>query len=147
MATIMRNIGEIWRCANLFRMEEYEELGIGSYQDSYLVDICKHPGVTQEQLSKIMYVHKSNVARQVGSLEEKGFVERRPDPSDRRNLLLYPTEKAAAAMGRIQEAHAAWRELLLQGFSEEERELAGKYLERLAENAKRAEGRRGGAQK
>ena len=96
MATIMRNIGEIWRCANLFRMEEYEELGIGSYQDSYLVDICKHPGVTQEQLSKIMYVHKSNVARQVGSLEEKGFVERRPDPSDRRNLLLYPTEKAAA---------------------------------------------------
>ena len=147
MATIMRNIGEIWRCANLFRMEEYEELGIGSYQDSYLVDICKHPGVTQEQLSKIMYLHKSNVARQVGSLDEKGFVERRPDPSDKRTLLLYPTEKAAAAMGRIREAHAAWRELLLQGFSEEERELAGKYLKRLAENAKRAEGRRGGAQK
>ena len=147
MYIVMKYVGEMWHCANLYRTEQYEGLDIGSFQDSYLINICKNPGITQEQLSRLIYVHKSNVARQVGSLEEKGFVERRPDPSDRRNLLLYPTEKAAAAMGRIREAHAAWRELLLQGFSEEERELAGKYLERLAENAKRAEGRRGGAQK
>ena len=121
MATIMRNIGEIWRCANLFRMEEYEELGIGSYQDSYLVDICKHPGVTQEQLSKIMYVHKSNVARQLASLEEKGFITRSPDPKDRRSLLVYPTQKALDAIPAIREVHRTWNELVLDGFSEEER--------------------------
>lgn len=141
----MRNVGEIWRCANLYRTEEYEALGIGSYQDSYIVDICAHPGVTQEQLSKIMYVHKSNVARQVSSLEEKGFVERRPDPADRRNLLVYPTQKAVAVLDKIRAVHAQWRERLLEGFSEEERAAIGVYLERLAENAKRAASvRRGG---
>ena len=145
MARIMRNVGEIWRCANLYRTEEYEALGIGSYQDSYIVDICAHPGVTQEQLSKIMYVHKSNVARQVSSLEEKGFVERRPDPADRRNLLVYPTQKAVAVLDKIRAVHAQWRERLLEGFSEEERAAIGVYLERLAENAKRAASvRRGG---
>lgn len=141
----MRNVGEVWRCANLYRTEEYEALGIGSYQDSYIVDICAHPGVTQEQLSKIMYVHKSNVARQVSSLEEKGFVERRPDPADRRNLLVYPTQKAVAVLDKIRAVHAQWRERLLEGFSEEERAAIGVYLERLAENAKRAASvRRGG---
>ena len=145
MARIMRNVGEVWRCANLYRTEEYEALGIGSYQDSYIVDICAHPGVTQEQLSKIMYVHKSNVARQVSSLEEKGFVERRPDPADRRNLLVYPTQKAVAVLDKIRAVHAQWRERLLEGFSEEERAAIGVYLERLAENAKHAASvRRGG---
>lgn len=145
MARIMRNVGEVWRCANLYRTEEYEALGIGSYQDSYIVDICAHPGVTQEQLSKIMYVHKSNVARQVSSLEEKGFVERRPDPADRRNLLVYPTQKAVAVLDKIRAVHAQWRERLLEGFSEEERAAIGVYLERLAENAKCAASvRRGG---
>ena len=92
-----------------------------------------------------MYVHKSNVARQVSSLEEKGFVERRPDPADRRNLLVYPTQKAVAVLDKIRAVHAQWRERLLEGFSEEERAAIGVYLERLAENAKRAASvRRGG---
>ena len=147
MATIMRTLGEVWRCANLYRMEEYEALGIGSYQDSYIVDICAHPGITQEQLSKNMYVHKSHMARQVSALEEKGFVERRADPSDRRNLLVYPTEKAFAVLGKIRAVHAQWRESLMEGFSEEERLAVGSYLERLAENAKKAAGRKGEAQR
>ena len=109
MARIMRNVGEVWRCANLYRTEEYEALGIGSYQDSYIVDICAHPGVTQEQLSKIMYVHKSNVARQVAALEEKGFVERRPDAADKRILRAYPTEKALSAKANAASEGDAYR--------------------------------------
>lgn len=143
MPSFMRNAGEIWRCANLYRLEEYEEYGIGSYQDSYIADICAHPGVTQEQLSKLMYVHKSNVARQVASLEEKGFIERRADPADRRSLLLYPTDKALAARGKIREVHTAWLEKLCEGFSAEERAAVSAFMDRLAENAKRASGRGG----
>lgn len=145
MATVMRNLGEVWRCANLYRLEEYEELGIGSYQDSYIVDICAHPGITQEQLSRIMYVHKSNVARQMSALEEKGFIERRPDPADRRNLLVYPTEKAFSVLEKIRAVHAQWREKLFEGFTEREREEAAAYIERLSENAKRCAGKGGEA--
>ena len=68
MILFMKALGEVWRCANLYRTAQYEKLGIGSYQDSYIINICKHPGVSQEQLSKLIYVHKSSVARQLGAL-------------------------------------------------------------------------------
>lgn len=136
MYIVMKYVGEMWHCANLYRTEQYEGLDIGSFQDSYLINICKNPGITQEQLSRLIYVHKSNVARQVSSLEEKGFVVRKQDPADRRNLLLYPTEKAKRAMRRISAVHEKWTELILEGLTEEERAAAVGYVMRLAENAK-----------
>ena len=45
MATVMRNLGEVWRCANPYRLEAYEELGIGSSQESSIVAICAPPRI------------------------------------------------------------------------------------------------------
>ena len=67
----MKELGEVWRCANLYRTEEYESLGIGSYQDSYILHICLHPGIPQDELAQLIYVHKSNGARQLSWPVEK----------------------------------------------------------------------------
>lgn len=137
MPAFMKHLGEVWRCANLYRTEEFEELGLGGYQDSYILQVCRQPGIAQEKLAGLIYVHKSNVARQLNSLEEKGFITREADPNDRRGLLVYPTEKAYAALGRIREVHGRWNELVLEGLSEREREEVARYAQILAENAKR----------
>ena len=137
MPVFMKYVGEVWRCANLYRTENYAELGIGSYQDYYILNICKNPGVSQEKLSKLIYVHKSNVARQLNSLEEKGFVTRVPDPRDKRSLLVYPTEKAQNALPFIREVHRRWNESVLAGFSEEERSAVASLMEKLSSNARR----------
>ena len=137
MTDFIRYTGEIWRCGNLYRTARYEALGIGSYQDSYIVNVCAHPGITQEGLSKLIFVHKSNVARQLGSLEEKGFVVRKTDPNDKRNLLVYPTEKAKAALKEIDRITEEWKELIQSGLSDEERATVERYSALLAENAKR----------
>lgn len=137
MTDFIRYTGEIWRCGNLYRTARYEALGIGSYQDSYIVNVCAHPGITQEGLSKLIFVHKSNVARQLGSLEEKGFVVRKTDPDDKRNLLVYPTEKAKDALKEIDRITEEWKELIQSGLSEEERAAVERYSALLAENAKR----------
>lgn len=137
MPKFMKNLGEVWRCANLYRTEQFESLVIGSYQDSYIIEICKQPGIAQEKLAGLIYVHKSNVARQLNSLEEKGFVTREPDPNDKRNLLVYPTEKAKAALPVIRQVHRRWNELVLGGLSEEEQEAVARYMALLSENAKR----------
>lgn len=137
MADFVAYTGEIWRCGNLYRTARYGALGIGSYQDSYIVNVCAHPGITQEGLSKLIFVHKSNVARQLGSLEEKGFVIRETDPADKRNLLVYPTEKAKAALKEIERIAGEWKKLLLEGLTEEERSAVEKYSALLAGNAKR----------
>ena len=137
MIYFMKALGEVWRCANLYRTGKYGELGLGSYQDSYILNICRQPGITQEQLSRLIYVHKSSVARQLGALEEKGFITRTPDPDDKRSLLVYPTQKALDALPFIREVHAKWNALILSGFSPQEQKDIEKYVKRLAENAKR----------
>ena len=133
----MKNTGQIWRCGNLYRTSRYESLGLGSYQDSYILNVCAHPGITQEGLSKLIYIHKSNVARQLGSLEEKGFIRRETDPSDKRNMLVYPTEKAYAVLDEIKRVNAEWDRIMLEGFSEEEREEVERLSALLAERAKK----------
>ena len=126
MPKFMKQLGEVWRCANLYRAEQFEALEIGSYQDSYIIEICKQPGIAQEKLAGLIYVHKSNVARQLNSLEEKGFVIREPDPNDKRNLLVYPTDKARAALPAIRQVHRRWNELVLGGLSEEDQEAVAR---------------------
>lgn len=133
----MKQLGEVWRCANLYRTEEYEALGIGSYQDSYILHICHSPGIPQDELAQLIYVHRSNVARQLSSLEEKGFITRSPDPQDRRSLLVYPTQTAIDAIPVIREVHRRWNTLVLAGFSDEECAAVADFARRLAENAKR----------
>ena len=137
MPKFMKHLGEVWRCANLYRAEQFEALEIGSYQDSYIIEICRQPGIPQEKLAGLIYVHKSNVARQLNLLEEKGFVTRQPDPSDKRSLLVYPTEKALPALPMIRKVHRRWNELVLDGLTEDEQEAVARYMALLSENAKR----------
>ncbi len=132
----MKYIGEIWRCSALFRTEQYEKLGIGCYQDLYLIEICEKPGITQEEISAALFVHKSNVARQVASLEEKGMAERRIDPSDRRILRVYPTEKGLSVLEKTRSVRKEWTRRLLEGMSDEEKEALSHSIECLSDRAK-----------
>lgn len=144
MPSFMKHLGEVWRCANLYRTEKLDKLEIGGYQDSYILEVCRQPGIAQEKLAGLIYVHKSNVARQLNSLEEKGFVLRVPDPNDKRNLLVYPTQKALDALPAIRKVHEEWNSLVLQGLTDKECEAVARYAQTLADNAKRAVDMRGG---
>lgn len=53
-------------------------LGINSSQHIYLLKVCDHPGISQDALLDIVYVHPSNMVRMVASLEKKGFLTREP---------------------------------------------------------------------
>lgn len=105
------------------------------YQAKYILSVCNHPGVSQDDLAKILFVNKSNVARQLSVLEEEGYVERREDPFDRRVSLVYPTKKAEDIRPIIRQVNAEWREVITEGFSDEEKETLLKLTEKLYFNA------------
>ena len=146
MASFMHHLGECWRCANLYRAAQLEKLDVGCYQYTYLLTVCKNPGIAQESIAGLVYIHKSNVARQLASLEEKGLIERRADEADKRNLLVYPTEKAYAILPEVERVLSEWDEFLLDAFDEEERELLESLSSRLAARAKQAVAELGGKQ-
>lgn len=135
MDSFMRCISRTARCADLYRSEKLEPLGLGGCQYVYILNICRNPGISQEGLSRKIYINKSNVARQLALLEQSGFVRREADSRDRRVLRVYPTKKAEEALPFVQQVLADWRSYLTGDFSEEERAELDRLLEKLLAKA------------
>jgi DNA-binding MarR family transcriptional regulator len=64
-------------------------------------------GIRATELARLSGRHKQVVGRLVDELEELGYVERRPDPADRRAKLVVPTSRGLGQMRRGDEIVAA----------------------------------------
>ncbi|MBR3843582.1 MAG: MarR family transcriptional regulator [Christensenellaceae bacterium] len=135
MPNFTRNLNILARCSALYRGKAFEELGIGANQYSYILRVCSNPGVSQDTLAKMLFVNKSNAARQLADLEKNGFVARRQG-EDKRVLLVYPTEKATETRPKIIAILTNWNNYLTEGFSEEETEKLNDMLGLILERAK-----------
>ena len=135
MHPFMQQISITYRCAMRFREKELADTGLAGCQTPYLTALCRRPGITQEELAQELSVNKSSVTRQLCSLEENGYVRREASPCDRRSLLVYPTEKTYAVMGRIFSCYGEWNEYLTQDFTDEEKAELSRLMLRIADRA------------
>lgn len=135
METLTKYIGQISRCSILYRTAALEPLGLNGYQHSYIIHICQNPGISQDQLAKKIFVNKSNVARQLLSLEENGFITRVPHGEDRRQMQVFPTEKALEVYPKVLEVLHQWNRHLLKDFTPEEEALLLSLMERIMHQA------------
>jgi DNA-binding MarR family transcriptional regulator len=53
-------------------------------------------GITVSELAELARVRKQTMAEAVEQLERMGYVERRPNPGDRRSRLVFLTERGAS---------------------------------------------------
>ena len=120
MDSLMKCTNIIARCATRRRNAELESIGLTGNQYAFILNICRHPGLTQEELAGLIYIHKSNVARQVAALCETGFIHRQTSEKDKRQMCLFPTEKAMAALPQIKQTLSDWNTYLLEELTEEE---------------------------
>lgn len=137
MEAIIRSINHIARLATLYREQELKKFGLGGMHHTYILNICRQPGISQEALAKKIFVNKSNVARQLAILEERGFVTRTSSPTDKRQLLVYPTEKALVVQPKIQQLLQSWNEQVVAGFSATQQQQLIADLEIVKENSQR----------
>ena len=91
--------------------------GLNASQYMYIVEVCEHPGLTQDRFFQIFYIHPSNVTRAIVALEKLGFLERRSNPKDRRTFCVYPTQKALDIYPEITRLRCAWQEEMLAGLA------------------------------
>ena len=136
MPSINHHIMTIARSSNLFRSERLQGTGLCGPHCPYILRVCREPGTTQEAIARALCMNKSSVARQLASLEQSGFVERRPCPTDSRAMEVYPTQKAFDALPAVRAMLAEWNERITDGFSDEERALFAALAERAAANAR-----------
>lgn len=137
MHPFMRQIAVTYRCSLRFREKELADTGLSGCQTPYLTALYRSPGLSQEEMARQLNVNKSSVTRQLSILEEKGYVERKPDPKDKRSLLLYPTVKALGLKERIFNCYGDWSRYLTEDFTEEEKQQLSILMGRIAKKAER----------
>src|SRR3954449_2667392 len=84
----------------LFSLQDelFERLAEAGYDDlqprhGAVLAFLDEDGVRATELARLSGRHKQIVGRIVDELEELGYVERRPDPLDRRAKLVFPTKR------------------------------------------------------
>ena len=136
MSRFMKMLNNISRSQAIYRHNQvsHKDLQPGHY--AFALAICRTPGRCQEDLAEELCINKSTVARNLNHLEEKGYITRTPLENDKRQLLVYPTDKMLAVLPEIKEASGRWMELLSEGISQEELAVFDSVLLRMQERAR-----------
>jgi DNA-binding MarR family transcriptional regulator len=99
-----------------------------------LMDAAGRP-VRMSDLSTALGVTARNVTTIVDGLEREGFVARRPDPRDRRAILLELTEFGQAHTARVQALHHEVGESVFAALDATERRELARLLAKIAGTA------------
>ncbi len=91
---------------------------------------------SMKELERKFCVAQSTVAGIISRLEQKGFVEAFGDASDKRVKLVHITPDGEACCREATGCMEKAEQMLLQGFSEDEKALFNQLLARAAENMK-----------
>jgi len=137
MSQIIKDMTEITRCGVQYRLDCLAPMGLKACHASYLKEICRTPGISQDGLARLICINKSNVARQAAVLEEEGFITRTPSASDKRVMELYPTQKALDLLPQISDILKRWESCITSELTDEEIELLSTLLARMKDKASR----------
>ncbi|HEX5453124.1 MAG TPA: MarR family transcriptional regulator [Stellaceae bacterium] len=108
-----------------------KRLGLTRAQCRTLGYLARNEGINQAGLADVLEIRPMTLVRQIDRMEEAGWIERRPDPSDRRARRLFLTAKARPILGRIWKVATETRNEALARLSPEETELLIDLLRRV----------------
>lgn len=126
-----RKITKIAREAGKFTVQMMKEDGIGTAEFDVIHLIRHNPGITQKQVRDTLKSDKGATAKRVASLEQKGYLVRKPNPEDKRSQLLYATEKAEHLKNSKAQIETKFYEWLLADLEEKEKESFCRTLDKL----------------
>ncbi|WP_297503425.1 MarR family winged helix-turn-helix transcriptional regulator [Pseudonocardia sp.] len=112
--------------------ERIAEIDLTPPQTGLLRAIAAQPGQSQQALATLLGTPPSRLVRLVDGLDERGIVERRRNPDDRRLHALHLTEEGEKLLRRIGEVARAHDEAICGALEPEERRNLRALLDKLA---------------
>ena len=114
-------LSDVSRLLRSYFDQRARELGLTTRsQWRVLAHLGRNQGINQSALADIVEIENMTLARHIDRLEEAGWVERRPDPDDRRAWLLYLSDSATPMFDHMRELIAETETIVLAGFSKKD---------------------------
>lgn len=112
----------------------YEEITCKQFFLMICLRLFENGAPTINELSELMGCSHQNVKSIAGKLEEKGYLEIRPDSDDARKLRIRLTNKADSLAKKYQKKEVDFIDMLFTGISDKQIEITFKTLEKMEEN-------------
>ena len=106
--------------ARRFNRQSLLFLGLNTSQCRILGYLARYEGINQAGLADLLEIKPMTLVRQIDRMEADGWIERAPDPGDRRARRLLLTQKARPILTQIFELSAGTREDAFADLSKEE---------------------------
>jgi len=94
--------------------------------------ISREPGQSQQAIARRLGTPPSRLVALVDGLEQRGLIERRRNPGDRRNYALHPTAAGEQAMAALSQASLEHEQAISAPLTEAERAQLSSLLGKLA---------------
>lgn len=99
----------------------------------------RHQIINQKDIEKALSLSNPTVSGLLNRLEQKGFIQKVIAPNDHRYKIIQLTDKSWMSMAVICQKVERTEQLLLKGFSAEEIQQLGQFLNRIVENVSEKE--------
>jgi MarR family transcriptional regulator, temperature-dependent positive regulator of motility len=124
------------RLSKVIQKRSTEELLGITLRQLMLLSYLRWGGASlQQQLCEYLWMDPNNCVLLLNELEERGFVERRRDPTDRRRHVVEVTDAGLRALEQAERAQESIGDQLFAGLSDEERATLRSLLSRALEPA------------
>lgn len=98
-------------------------LDIAGSEHSIIMALAVKECMNQEELSEYLSLDKGTIAKALAKLEGKGFVNRKVNEDNRREKIVTLTEYGKEEVGKISAVSETWKDEVLKGVSEEDKEV------------------------
>jgi DNA-binding MarR family transcriptional regulator len=110
-----------------------ERHGLSIPQFDILATLGFEQGITQQELAERLLVTKGNICGMIDRMEASGWVERRPDPADRRANRLFLTRRGKTRLGETTPEEQALVKKIMGALKPAELQTLYQLLDRLDE--------------
>ena len=111
-----------------------QHLGLTRAQWRVLIQLSAREGASQRELAEILELDTVTLGRHIDRLERDDWLERRPDPDDRRVWRLYLTPAARPTLDEMEALAIELQEAAMAGLSDAERLALNAALQTLKQN-------------
>ena len=114
--------------------ERVRDLGLTAAQARLLLSLERTPGQNQAFYADRLEIEPITLTRIADRMEEASWVERHPDPTDRRVRLLQLTAKSHEVVTELRSIVDRMSDEVLRGLTRDERATLAQLLDRIGDN-------------